>query len=275
MNRMRTESMSGSEWMQALLAAQTHVRRMGCTPAYTAVYGSQNYGLSVDTQAYRSDMDVKCIVLPSLRELIAGSRPISTTIDAAGGQIDIKDIRVFVDSVGRMNPSYLECLMTQHSAATEDGECFGGMKACLPALLEERGTLLARACAGLFAQKEKQMCHPYPAAAEKIAAYGYDGKQVHHMYRLLLLMRSFVQSGGMQLVPPQETHALLLDLKLGRIPLAQARGLIDIWRPQMDALCAEAALRHGEPRGEALAQIRSLAHEAMYSRCRREAREEA
>lgn len=254
-----------------LRKAADHVRSMGYSPVYIALYGSQNYGLSINLPGYRSDLDFKCVVLTSLRDLVEGRKPVSVTVDTEDGQIDIKDIRVMMEAVGKMNPAYLECLATVHCLILDGGACFVQIKTCLLQLLAERGAVFARACLGLFLQKEKQLCHPFPAAMEKIQAYGYDGKQAHHMYRLLLMLRDFAQSGEMRLIPPEGARELLMDLKLGRIPLEEARALIDGWKTEMQALAARIEEDHGEAGKAAQEALIRLAQAAMLEHCRREA----
>lgn len=253
-----------------LREAAGHVCRLGYSPMYIAVYGSQNYGLALDTPAYRSDLDFKCVVLPSLRDLVEGRKPTSLTVETGEGQIDIKDIRVFVESVCKMNPAYLECLSTDNCLILEGGACMAGMKMLLPELLVQRAASFARACQGLFMQKEKQMCHPFPAAMEKIRAYGYDGKQVHHMYRLLRMLQVFAYTGEMQLTAPKDARKLLLDLKLGRIALDDARHMIEIWKPEMQAAVAQIAQRYPEHGCDAAKKMIRLAHGAMQAHCRQE-----
>lgn len=252
--------------------AAAHVHALGYTPIYLAVYGSQNYGLSLDTAAYRSDLDFKCIVLPSLRDLVEGKRPVSLTVETHEGQIDIKDIRVFMEAVCKMNPAYLECLATPNCLMLKHGQCLMEMRALLPELLAQRGAAFAHACRGLFMQKERQMCHPFPAAMEKIRAYGYDGKQVHHMYRLLRMLQTFAQTGEMQLTAPQDARALLMDLKLGGVSLDDARAMIEGWKPELEAVVSRIEREYAAHGGEAAQRMTDLMHEAMLAYCRYEVR---
>ncbi|MBR5226400.1 MAG: nucleotidyltransferase domain-containing protein [Clostridia bacterium] len=256
---------------ERLRSAAKVVSDQGYFPVYISLHGSQNYGLAIHTEDYQSDFDFKCIVLPSLRDLVEGKKPTSLTIETQEGQIDIKDIRVFVESVGKMNPAYLECLATQHFLTLAHEECFSAMKALVPVLLAQRGAAFARACQGLFMQKEKQMCHPFPAAMEKIIAYGYDGKQVHHMYRLLRMLQLFAQTGKMQLSAPQDAKALLTDLKLDRIPLDEARRLIEGWKCELKDVVAKIEREYPECGAAAAEEILSLSHETMLAHCRYEA----
>lgn len=46
-------------------------------PCFMAVQGSQNYGLDWD----ESDVDTKCWVVPTLKEMSFNSRPVSETLE--------------------------------------------------------------------------------------------------------------------------------------------------------------------------------------------------
>lgn len=162
------------------------VTQKGLYPVFVSLHGSQNYGVDIYTAEYQSDFDYKCIVLPNLWNLVENRRPVSMVYDFEGGHVDVKDIRVFIDTVLKMNPSYLEGFLTPYSLVVNDeGKWLGEMGPCIPNLLNERGLLFTKACYGMFMEKKKAMCHPYPTLIHKIEKWGYDGKQVHHMYRLL------------------------------------------------------------------------------------------
>jgi len=255
-----------------LHTAADYVASLGYSPVYTAIYGSQNYGLAIRTEDYQSDYDFKCIVLPSLWDLAEGRKPASLTVDTAEGQIDIKDIRVFVDVLLRMNPSYLECLATENAWVLPGGEGIGEMRALLPQLMKENGTAFARVCCGLFEEKAKQMRHPYPSAADKIERFGYDGKQVHHMYRLLLLLRAFEESGTLCLAVPKGEKPLLTSLKLNRIPLDEAERMIAGWRQELHALRARIGQAYPTAGHEAADAIRRISHRMVYDHCAAEAK---
>ena len=257
---------------ERLCIAAEHAVKHGYTPVYISLYGSQNYGLAVSNASYQSDYDYKCIVLPSLSDLVEERKPASVTLDMKDGQIDIKDIRVFADVVIRMNPAYLECLAAENTLILPGGERFGEMRTLLPQLMKENGAAFARVCCGLFEEKAKQMRHPYPAAAEKIAKYSYDGKQTHHMYRLLLMLRAFMESGQFCLAVPQEEKSLLMDLKLNRIALDEAESMITVWRKEMRLMREEIFRRHSVYGSEAAEEIFRLSRKMVYEHCVQEAK---
>ena len=222
--------------MDRLFAAKSYVESLGYTPAYLAIYGSQNYGLSLDEPDYRSDVDIKCAALPSLSQLAAEESVAPAVLEWEGGQIEIKDVRRFAEVAARLNPSYLETLMTPHYLApSRQFDKIRALAALLPGQ-DAQGFLLA--CKGTALQKKKNLCHPVPAAMEKIRRFGYDGKQAHHMYRLLLIMRAFEKTGRYELIAPGAEYEWLIALKKNEIPLEDALSLTEDWAQEMEAICA-------------------------------------
>lgn len=255
------------ELMDCLREAQRFAQAQGYACAYLAVYGSQNYGLALDTAAYRSDLDVKCAVLPNLSMLAREESVPPATLEWQGGQIEIKDARRFAEVCAKRNPSYLETLLTPHYLAPS--AAFESIRALAQPLLSDDPAAFLQACRGQGAMKRKNLCHPFPAAMEKIRRWGYDGKQAHHMYRLLLIMRRFEQTGRYALAAPEEEKAFLLALKRNEIPLCEAQRLTALWAQEMDEICARA----GSPRGKAGPAGRSmkrLACEAVEAHVREE-----
>ena len=247
-------------------AAQTVADRGYC-PIYVSLHGSQNYGLAICEADYQSDYDFKCIVLPSLWDLVEGKKPASLTIETGDGQIDIKDIRVIGDALERMNPAYLESLATEHHMILPGGERMQEILALLPALMRERGAIFARTCCGLFEDKAQRMCHDSPAVHERIAKYGYDGKQPHHMLRLMHQLRTFEESEDFVLSAPEAARALLMRLKKNEISLAEVQEMIPDWRAEIRETARRIERKYGEPKTDASAKIRRIAQEMMHANC--------
>ena len=260
-----------AEILSKLKRAADYVKSLGYFPVYISLYGSQNYELSFDGIGHISDYDYKCIVLPSLQEITEEKEAASLTVDFEGGQIDIKDIRLFTRLIEKMNPAYLEGLLTENYLVLSGGEQVESMRELLPALFEERGADFARVCAKLFEEKEKRLCHASPAQAENIARYGYDLKQAHHMYRLLVTLRVFGQTGEMQLVPPDEEKELLLNLKCGKYNLDEVLRMTETWREEIHLIETRLAVAYGKEKKTALKQLEILRKAAVYEHCRREA----
>ena len=76
-----------------------------------ALYGSQNYG--IDTEL--SDVDVKAIYIPSLKEAIVNQNWLSKEItNEEGEHCEIKDIREMFKMYKKQNLNFLETLYTEH-----------------------------------------------------------------------------------------------------------------------------------------------------------------
>ncbi len=128
---------------------------------YVAVYGSQNYNL--DTT--ESDFDYKAIIIPTLEQLIQETKPFSSTYEFEGGQVDVKDIRVYIDSAVKCNINFIEILNTPfYLGGTELRKYF------LP-LQHELGSLYLKACYGMILEKQQALRHPYPSIISKIEKF--------------------------------------------------------------------------------------------------------
>ena len=141
------------------------------------------------------------------------------------------------------------------------------IRAQLPALMRERAEGFAKSCCGLFEDKAQRMCHDSPAVYERIAKYGYDGKQPHHMYRLMLQMKTFEESGEFVLEAPEKARELLLRLKKNEIPLKDVREMIPEWRAEIRETRLRIEQKYGEPKKGASDKIRRIAQEMMYAHC--------
>ena len=158
----------------------------GYNVAFVALQGSQNYGLDIYTETYCSDVDTKAVVLPTLADVASGRAPLSTVLIMDNDEhIDVKDIRCMVDMWKKQNISYLEILFTEYIVVNPKYE---SLVASLHENADRFGRinniLFFKAIKGMAYEKQKALCHPYPNTADKIAKFGYDPKQLHHIIRL-------------------------------------------------------------------------------------------
>ena len=191
---------------------------------FIAVYGSQNYWLDVYSEEYTSDIDFKAVVIPSLDELVHNTKPMSTTLVYKDGQIDIKDIRVFMTTVVKCNPAYLEVFFTEYSLSSDE---FKPMLELAPELVKEQGIFLLKACYGMIKEKEKAFSHPYPTIAHKIEKYGYDPKQLHHIVRLASLMTKYINGDWFDVSNAEGVKKDLMVIKLWGLNLWEAEKIRD------------------------------------------------
>ena len=164
------------------------------------IQGSQNYNLDIHTNEYKSDIDTKAIVIPSLEDVVMNKKPISTThILPNNEHLDVKDIRLYFDNFKKQNINFIEILFACHKGINKE-------YLDLYQLLEENREDIAhyntnqalRCMAGMSMEKKKALCHPYPTLKEKIEKYGYDGKQLHHIIRLFDFITCYCLDGTFQ-----------------------------------------------------------------------------
>lgn len=144
--------------------------------------GSQNYGLELPT----SDVDTKLIVVPTFKDIVLVRKPVSTTYVRANDEhIDLKDIRLYIETFRKQNLNFLEILFTDYFIVNP-------LYAEQWARLVEHREVIARmnpyravkSMKGVAMEKFHAMEHPYPSKIELIEKYGYDGKQTHHLIRV-------------------------------------------------------------------------------------------
>ena len=191
------------------------------------VQGSQNYGLDEYSSEYISDIDTKCIVLPTVDDIVNGKAPCSHThVRNNGEQIDIKDIRVMVDMFKKQNTAYVEILFTDFVIInTKYYDLWQKITKYRERIARLNVNQALRCFAGISLQKYKALEHPYPTVLDKIEKYGYDPKQLHHIVRINEMVRKYVAGKPYTecLIPDRKEQ--LMAIKKGVLSLEEAREL--------------------------------------------------
>lgn len=189
--------------------------------------GSQNYNLDVYDDDYKSDVDTKAIVIPSIKDIILNKKPISTTIELDNKEhIDVKDIRIMFDCFYKQNINFLEILYTKYKIINPKYIRWDADLTEARDLIVRYDYKHALNCMyGMAMQKYVALKHPYPTIKNKIDKFGYDPKQLHHIIRMKDFMERFINGESYEscLIPsnPQE----LIDIKKGKLSLAEAEEL--------------------------------------------------
>lgn len=153
--------------------------------------GSQNYGLDYEG----SDIDTKCIVVPTWEDICFNRKPVSTThIRANDEHIDLKDIRLMFQTFRKQNLNFMEILFTKYKIVNPMYEEYW-------AELVEHNEKIAlydpcgavKTMKGIAMEKYHAMEHRYPAKAEIIDAWGYDSKQLHHLLRVKEYIHRYIE----------------------------------------------------------------------------------
>ena len=208
------------------------VEHMGLNPVYVVVQGSTNYNLDVYSDDYMSDVDMKCFVLPTLKDLYYGNK-LSKTYPTNYGQVEVKDLRLLPDLLGKMNSSYVELLYSPYYwVADEYEEEFDFLRDCADSLVNERFALLVKSMRGMVLEKQNALCHEYEGLKDKLEKFGgYDPKQLHHAYRLLCMLDAMLndrKNFGDAMVFDGATRTFLLSVKVKGVgDKLTAEGLMD------------------------------------------------
>lgn len=187
--------------------------------------GSQNYGLDYEG----SDIDTKMIVLPSFEDIVQTNNPISKThIRDNEEHIDIKDIRVILETIKKQNINFVEILFTKYMILNPKYEKL------MKSLIENRERIArydmygALNCmVGMAIQKHKAMEHPYPTIVHKIEKYGYDPKQLHHIIRMREFIQRYVQGESYSKCLVTNQADYLIEVKKGLHTLGEARRIAE------------------------------------------------
>lgn len=191
--------------------------------------GSQNYGMDMYTEEYCSDVDTKCIVLPTPEQLILGTKPVSETYERDNKEhIDLKDIRLMFDCFKKQNVNYVEILFSDFYYVPEEyQEYWEELRSIAEDITKAYPSQLLKTMSGMSMEKLKALKHPYPSLVDKIEKYGYDPKQAHTIVRMndfvhrYLMGLSFKES----MQPSHYIRKKLFDLKLGKYSLSEVETL--------------------------------------------------
>lgn len=153
--------------------------------------GSQNYGLDYEG----SDIDTKCIVLPTLEDLIFNRKPVSTTHVLPNEEhLDLKDVRLYFQTFRKQNLNFMEILFTEYKIVNPTYEPMWNR-------LIENNEQIARynpvgavkTMKGIAMEKYHAMEHRYPSKVDIIDKWGYDGKQLHHLIRVKEYLNRYIK----------------------------------------------------------------------------------
>jgi hypothetical protein len=149
--------------------------------------GSQNYELDYEG----SDVDTKLIVVPSFKDICLNKKPVSTThVRANDEHTDWKDVRLYMETFRKQNLNFLEILFTDfyiiNPMYKEEWDRLVAAREFIARMNVHRAV---KSMKGIAMEKYHAMEHRYPAKADIIEKYGYDGKQVSHLIRVYDYLR--------------------------------------------------------------------------------------
>ena len=179
------------EIYESLERAYNFVVDKGYNIVVITLYGSQNYGLETPD----SDLDYKAIVIPTVDDVILNRQPVSTSYEFEGGLIDVKDIRLMFDNYKKQNLNFIETLFTPYYWHNKEYTKEWRELIILADDIAKADPVRAlKSMYGMALQKQNALCHPYPSKLHLIERYGYDGKQLSHIYRIWYICQRYIDS---------------------------------------------------------------------------------
>lgn len=154
--------------------------------------GSWNYGFTLCDE--QSDVDTKCIVLPTFEDFCLGKKLVSTTHVLENGEhLDAKDLRLYMNCFKKQNVNFVEILFTDFYVLNPKYEAQWARLVAAREQVARYNIKAALNCmVGMCYEKDKALCHPYPTLVEKLEKYGYDGKQLSHSIRMKHMMSMYL-----------------------------------------------------------------------------------
>ena len=195
--------------------------------------GSQNYELDVYTDDYMSDIDSKCILLPTFDKFCSNCAPVSTTFVRDNNEhIDFKDIRLMFEIFKKQNINFVEILFTDYYIVNDKWKDFyNDLRNIAEDIVHAHPAQTIRTMTGMSMEKLKALTHPYPSILPKIEKYGYDGKQLSHIIRINDFMRRYISGEPFKdcLRPSSDRFQLIMDAKLSKFTLDEALTIANIY----------------------------------------------
>ena len=182
--------------------------------------GSGNYGLDYED----SDVDTKCVLTPSLKELAEGKMTSSTYVRANDEHIDFKDIRTMLETFKKSNLNFLEILYTEYYIINPIyEEEWNKLVKARDTIVSMNLPSLIKSMKGIASEKYHALEHRYPSRIEWLDKFHYDPKQLHHLFRIKEFMHRWINGESFERCLISVEPEWLVDVKKGKYNLDDAR----------------------------------------------------
>lgn len=187
--------------------------------------GSQNYGLDYEN----SDVDTKLITTPTFKDIALARKPLSTThVRANDEHIDLKDIRLYVQTFRKQNLNFLEILFTPYKFVdAKYADQWNRLIDNREAITHYDPVRSIKSMMGVASEKYFAMEHHYPSRMAWIERYGYDPKQLHHLLRISEFLDRYIAGESFEECIHTRQEEYLKDVKQGLFELRQARDVAE------------------------------------------------
>lgn len=173
--------------------------------------GSQNYGLGTN----KSDVDTKCIVLPTFEEVCLNKKLVSYThVRENDEHIDFKDLRLMLECFRKQNINFIEILFASYYRINPD------FAEEWQVLIDNREEIahydewqFVKSTIGQMHEKYKAAFLPRPSQYEEVEKYGWSTKNLHHLLRFDEFLQRFINKEPYVDCLTSKNTEFLLDIK--------------------------------------------------------------
>ena len=189
-----------------------------------------------------SDFDTKCITVPTFKEIALNKKALSTThVRGNNEHIDLKDIRLYIQTFRKQNLNFLEILFTPYYVCPMNN--FINFSNEWGKLIDNREKIAHMnplrgfsSMKGIAAEKYHALEHHYPSRMHMIEKFGYDPKQLHHLLRIDEFMKRFYNGESYEDCLISDYPDYLIDIKKGLFDLDKARDIANTTMTEIENL---------------------------------------
>ena len=145
------------------------------------LYGSQNYGTDIAT----SDVDTKCLIVPTIEDIISNEVKSNQTIDfGKSGICTVIDVREYIKEIKKQNINFLEIMFTDYYIINTRYRTFWNQ------LLSEKEKLVKYDAMRHFISVSNQARHTLKQMSNAVTM-PEKNKKVYNAYRLSLFLKAY------------------------------------------------------------------------------------
>ena len=195
---------------------------------YLALVGSQNYGLATP----ESDVDTKCCVLPSWKDIIQAHQPYGHTyIRDNNEHIDITDFRSMMSILKKQNINFLEQLFTYDYLINETySHEIEELRRHREAIAHYNPRKCVQTMAGIAKSKESRILRPLGEEKNKtFEEFGYHPKELAQLYRIYCFLASYTKGLTFEVSLKNVNRGEYFILKTKKLPIEEVKNTIEIY----------------------------------------------
>lgn len=184
--------------------------------------GSGNYDMDYEG----SDVDTKCIIVPTIQQLHDEERTSYTHVRNNDEHIDFKDVRNMFELFRKCNVNFLEILFTDYACINP---LYWGpwlrVRELRNKIVDRDKMSIVKSLKGIAGEKYHAMEHRYPSRIEWLDKWGYDPKQLHHLMRIEEFMQRYIHGVPFSDCLKSQDADRLICVKKGCYKLEDARNI--------------------------------------------------